>query len=196
MRVVASRWLSLVVAAAGLGLGMAFLVQLGVFERKAAEPVLAPVLKPNQITSGASRISGTDKNNLPFEINAQHGEQDAQNEDLVHLQSVVSNFTRPTGEKLNVVADLAHYQTKNKDLVLDGHVVFVQGGRFTAHMDKAAVNMDDQSLTSQSPVSVDIIGGKITADSLTISPNGEKILFKGGVKAQFVTQKDSKGDGP
>ncbi len=62
-------------------------------------------------------------------------------------------------------------------------------------MDKAAVNMDDQTLTSKSPVAVDIIGGKITADSLTITSNGERILFRGGVKARFVTQKGTSGDG-
>ncbi len=39
------------------------------------------------------------------------------------------------------------------------------------------------------------VGGKITADSLTITSNGERIIFRGGVKARFVTQKGNSGDG-
>jgi lipopolysaccharide export system protein LptC len=189
-------WLALLVLAAALGFGLTYLVQLGVFSPVVPDqPPQAPVQKPNQIVSGASHIGGFDKNNLPYEITAKHGEQDATNADLVHLQDVVSDFARPGGEKLNVTSKLAHYQTKTKALQLEGQVVFSQGSRFTAHMEKADVNMDDQSLTSRSPVDVDIIGGKITAPSLTISANGERILFKGGVKAQFVTQKDATGDG-
>ncbi|MFO1032822.1 MAG: LPS export ABC transporter periplasmic protein LptC [Hyphomicrobiales bacterium] len=189
-------WFALVALAAGAGLGLTFLVQLGVFSGgPISPPPQAPVQKPNQITSGASEIAGFDKNKLPFLITAKHGEQDVADADLVHLSDVVSDFARPSGEKLNVTSKLAHYQTKTKALNLEGDVVFTQGTRFTARMDKASVNMDDQSLQSQSPVDVNIIGGRIAAPSLTISANGERILFQGGVKAQFVTQKEPTGDG-
>lgn len=192
-----TRWLSYVALAVAAGLGLTFAVELGVFEPAApkGDGVLAPVENPNQITGGPSKISGFDKNNLPFEINAQSGVQDVKVESLVHLQTVDSVFARPNGAKLNITSKGANYETKTKDLDLVGDVVFAEGTRFVARMEKAAVNMDDQTLASQSPVSVDIIGGTITADSLTISANGERILFRGGVKANFVTQKSTSGDG-
>lgn len=196
-RVGLTRWLSYVALAAAAGLALTFAVELGLFERssKPADAPLAPVENPSQITGGPSRISGFDKNKLPFEITAEKGIQDAKTASLVHLETVESAFTRPDGAKLNITSRKAAYETKSKALELDGDVVFAEGTRFRAYMDKASVNMDDQTLSSLSPVSVDVIGGKITADSLTISPNGERIIFRGGVKARFVTQKSNSGDG-
>lgn len=192
-----TRWLSYVALAAAAGLGLIFVVELGLFERtaKTTGSQLAPVENPNQITGGPSRISGYDNNNLPFDITAQKGVQDATVESLAHLHVVDSVFARPNGAKLRITSRAALYESKTKDLALVGDVVFAEGSRFVARMDKAAVNMNEQTLASQSPVSVDIIGGTITADSLTISANGERILFRGGVRARFVTQKGTSGDG-
>ncbi len=192
-----TRWLSYVALALAAGLALTFAVELGLFERPAVktDAPQAPVENPNQITGGPSRISGFDKNSLPFEIHAAKGVQDKTVESLVHLETIDSVFQRPNGAKLNITSNGAAYETKTKDLELQGNVVFAEGQRFRAHMEKAAVNMDDQTLTSKSPVAVDIIGGKITADSLTITSNGERIIFRGGVKARFVTQKGNSGDG-
>lgn len=196
-RASASQWLAWVALAAAAGLGLTFALQLGVFDAVApkTDVVLAPVETPNQISGGPSKISGFDKNKLPFEITAQRGVQDAAVQSLIHLEQVESAFARPSGATLTITSNGAAYETKVKSLELQGNVVFAEGTRFRAHMEKASVNMDDQTLTSKSPVSVDIIGGTITADSLSISPNGERILFKGGVKARFVTQKPASGDG-
>jgi lipopolysaccharide export system protein LptC len=196
-RAAAARWFAYVALALALGLGVTFAVQLGIFGKATpkTETQLAPVEKPNQITGGPSKIAGFDKNKLPFEITASKGVQDEVNENLVHLETVDSVFARPNGAKLTINSSAAAYETKTKDLELQGSVVFAEGDRFRAHMDKASVNMEDQTLTSRSPVAVDIIGGKITADNLTISSNGERIIFKGGVKARFMTNRPKPGDG-
>lgn len=196
-RAVLTRWLSYVILAAGAGLAFTFAIELGLFQNitKTEAPPLAPVENPNLITGGPSQISGFDKNKLPFVITAKKGIQDAKIDSLVHLQQVDSNFARPNGAKLVITSRAAAYETKTKALELEGEVLFTEGARFTAHMDKASVNMDDQTLASRSPVSVDVIGGRITADSLSITSNGERIIFRGGVKARFVTQKSNSGDG-
>jgi len=192
-----AQWLAWVALATAAGLGLTFALQLGAFDAIAPKTVvdLAPVETPNQVSGGPSKISGFDKNKLPFSIVAQRGVQDAAVESLVHLKQVQSAFARPSGATLTISANGADYETKVKSLELQGNVVFAEGNRFRAYMEKASVNMDDQTLASKSPVSVDIIGGTITADSLSISPNGERILFKGGVKARFVTQKPASGEG-
>ena len=96
-----TRWLSYVVLALAAGLVVTFAVELGLFERKVqkTDAPLAPVEKPNQITGGPSKISGFDKNKLPFEITAQKGVQDEKVETVVHLETVDSNFARPNGAK-------------------------------------------------------------------------------------------------
>jgi len=192
-----TRWLSYVILAGAAGLALTFAIELGLFSDFAKKPEtpLAPVENPAQITGGPSKISGFDKNKRPFEITAQKGVQDATVDSLVHLQQVHSSFDRPDGSKLFITSKTAAYETEQKTLALQGDVRFDQGDRFRARMESASVDMADQSMQSTSPVNVDIIGGTITADSLAITSNGDRIIFRGGVKAHFVTQKSKSGDG-
>jgi lipopolysaccharide export system protein LptC len=151
--------------------------------------------KPDQITSRNASIAGRDKNDRAYEIRAKSGEQDKTVETLVHMEDVASVFERPSGAKLDVTSQKGLYDTKSKALELTGNVVFSEGTRFKAMMDKAAVNTDDLSLTSQSPVKVDMQGTMIEAGSLSVSENGSRIVFKGGVKARFLTGQKKTGDG-
>lgn len=153
------------------------------------------VEKPEQITTTNATISGRDKANRPFEISAKSGEQDKTISYLVHMQSVASVFERANGAKLDVTSDTGQYDRKSKALELSGNVVFNDGARFKAVMNKAAINTEDQSLASKSPVKVDMQGTLIEADSLTVTENGSRILFKGGVKAKFKSKTKTTGDG-
>lgn len=192
-----SRIIGLLAAVAGIALLGVFVIQAGILAPRAPQDVAPDVAiaNPEQITGENSRITGLDKNKRPFEIRAKTGQQDKTVETLVHLQTVTGAFERPSGSKLDVTAAAARYDTKSKDLALDGNVVFSEGERFKALMDKAKVNMDDQSLQSLSPVTVDMQGAHILADSLSVTDQGNRILFKGGVKARFVTKPQATGDG-
>jgi lipopolysaccharide export system protein LptC len=185
---------ALAVAAGLVGL---FVWQAGVLAPPSPQAVKADdtVEKPEQITSLNASISGRDKANRPFEITAKSGEQDKTIEHLIHMQSVASVFERANGAKLDVTSDDGQYDRKTKALELSGNVVFSEGVRFKAVMAKAAINTDDQSLASKSPVKVDMQGTMIEADSLTVTDNGTRILFKGGVKAKFKSKTKTTGDG-
>jgi lipopolysaccharide export system protein LptC len=189
--------------AGGVAAGVALLL-LGIFVWQVG--VLAPpspkdvvtndvVEKPDQITSLNASITGRDGNDRPYQISAKSGEQDKAQDHIIHMQSVTSVFERPTGAKLDVTSDTGSYDRKNKGLDLAGNVVFSEGGRFRATMQKAAIDTENQTLNSQSPVKVDMQGTLIEADSLSVTENGTRLLFKGGVKAHFETKKTKTGDG-
>lgn len=143
------------------------------------------VANPETATGQVARINGFDRNNHPYEIRAKSGVQDTAISSLIHLDGMTADFIRPAGENLTVISDTAHFDNKSKVMDLAGNVVLDQGQKFKAKMDKATVNTVDQTLQSQSPVVVETRGGIIHADSLTVTENGNRILFKGGVKAHF-----------
>ncbi len=180
-----------------LGLIGLFVWQAGVLAPPSPQSVKTDdrVEKPEQITTLNATISGRDKANRPFEISAKSGEQDKSIAHLVHMQNVASVFERSNGAKLDVTSDTGQYDRKSKALELMGNVVFSEGVRFRAVMTKAAINTEDQSLASKSPVKVDMQGTLIEADSLTVTENGTRILFKGGVKAKFKIKTKTTGDG-
>ncbi len=180
-----------------IGLVGVFIWQAGLFmpsSPTSATPE-AIVEKPNQITTLNATISGRDKADRPFQISAKSGAQDEKITNLIHMDSVTSVFERANGAKLDVTSDKGQYDRKTKALELTGNVVFSEGMRFKASMAKAAINTEDQSLASKSPVKVDMQGTLIEADSLTVTNNGTRILFKGGVKAKFISKAKTSGDG-
>ncbi len=184
------RLLGLGAIAVALVLAGVFVVQTSVLAPPSPEEVKADIkiAYPEQVSGVNSRINGLDRNQRPYEIRAKSGVQDKTIETLVHLQNVEGDFERSNGSKLDVVATGARFDTKTRDLLLEGNVIFSEGQRFVAKMTKASVNMDNQLLASQSPVEVNLQGAVIKADSLQVLDNGNRILFRGGVKARFVTK--------
>jgi lipopolysaccharide export system protein LptC len=164
-----------------------FIVKAGFLVPPAPQDVKSEIAiaNPEVATGQGARINGFDRNNHPYEIRATSGLQDKTVSSLVHLDVMTANFIRPQGENLVVTSDKAHYDSKSKQMDLDGNVVLDQGEKFKATMQKATVNTADQTLQSQSPVVVETKGGIIHADSLAVSENGNRVLFKGGVKAHF-----------
>ena len=189
-RAVVLRAVGLVAILGAIALAGSFVFQVGLLAPPQPKDVKAEITiaKPEQVTGENSRITGLDRNQLPYEIRAKSGQQDEKIETLVHLQGVDGAFERPSGSKMDVTALAATFDTKSRDLQLQGDVVFSEGQRFKALMQKASVNMDDQTLISQSPVEVDMQGTLIKAESLSVTDNGSRILFRGGVKAHFVTK--------
>jgi lipopolysaccharide export system protein LptC len=159
---------------------------------KDAPPAIA---KPDQATAAQTTYSGFDEQNRPFAINAAAVEQSKDDKNLVFMQTVDGTFERPSGQGLKVNAPQAQYRVDTKALALEGGVTFVEPGRMTAQMERAQVDVKTLTLTSDSPVDVEMNGATIKAQSISVTENGTRIHFKGGVRARFVTKPETKGDG-
>lgn len=196
-RLANAQWRANAVQKLGLiaGLGVValiayFIIKAGFLVPPAPQDVKSEIAiaNPDVATGQGARINGFDRNNHAYEIVAKSGVQDKTVSSLVHLDAMTAKFIRPTGEDLNVVSDKAHYDSKSKIMDLQSNVVLDQGTKFKAMMAAATVNTVDQTLQSKSPVVVETRGGVIHADSLTVTENGNRILFKGGVKAHFESK--------
>lgn len=192
-----TRYAGLAAGVAALGLLALFVIQTGALRpsRPGKSDQPAAVEYPDQVSGANATITGFDKNRKPFAIRAARGQQDKSVKTLVHLQDVVGNFERTTGRSMDVSASAARYDTKTRKFVLEGNVVLSEGNRMKAVMETAEIDTSDQSLRSSSAVAVDMQGASIKAGSLAVSENGTRVLFKGGVKARFVTNTAPAGDG-
>jgi lipopolysaccharide export system protein LptC len=140
---------------------------------------------PKQAVSYNSDIKGTDKQQKPFHITATRGYQDAADKNVVHLETFNGTFRKESGTDVQVTSKTGLYNSDDKVLDLSGDVVIADGTRFTARMDKATFDVHTRALTSQSPVDVLSGNSHITADSMVAENNGERMVFKGKVKARF-----------
>ena len=179
--------LSRLAAAVAVGLVLLFMYQSGFFSALLPKTPQAPmvVAMPEQITGENSRIVGFDKEKQPYEILAQKGFQDKTNPDLAHLEQVVGNFKKVNGETYQLLSNTGLYDSKSKQLDLDGAVKIIRADHFTASMDKAHVNVETKDLVSNVPVIVDMGSSSIKANGMKISNDGKTVVFFNGVKAQF-----------
>jgi lipopolysaccharide export system protein LptC len=186
-RVSLSRIFTWGAGAAFVGLVLLFVVEAGMFASLVPEPVKqqTAIENPDQITVGASRYTGSDKDRQPYWVEAKSGTQDAQNRDLVHMNSVTGELTRLSGEVLSLTSAEALYDTKSKALDLQGEVKLESKGSFVAEMARARVVLEDKAVDTDVPVRVTFDAGTINAQAMKITDDGKRILFFNGVKARF-----------
>jgi lipopolysaccharide export system protein LptC len=187
--------LSWIAAAGGLGLVLLFALQSGMFSALLPKAVQVPptVDKPEQISGQKSRIAGFDRQQQPYEITADEGFEDKTNANLAHLKTVVGNFRKANGQSYQLLSATGLYNSKTKDMELQGGVKILQADHFTTTMDKAHVNVETKDLVSDVPVLVVMPTGTIKANGMKITNDGNNIVFLNGVKAQFELTSD-KGD--
>lgn len=173
--------------ALGLGLVVLFLLQAGFFTAMLPKPKpsLPTVEMPEQITGSFSRIAGFDNEKQPYEVTAKKGYQDKEVANLVHMEDLTGTFRRGSGQSFEVFSNTGLYDSKAKEMDLEGKVRIVEAGRFTATMEKAHIEMEKKNLVANVPVLVEMGSGTIKANGMKISNDGKNILFLNGVKARF-----------
>jgi LPS export ABC transporter protein LptC len=176
----------LVLAGTVVALGAAYMISRAPHIARIGEKVsrTAPEM-PEQQVAQDNVVGGLDAANLPFKIKTLKGYQDKTDANLYHLQTVAGTFRRDNGKDLDVSGNQGTYQSVDKLLHLEGEVVVAEAPRFTAHMSKAVFDLKAKQLSSDAPVHVTLDNGTIQADSLLSENNGERLFFKGGVKAHF-----------
>lgn len=183
-----ARVLSWVFGFGFLALVGAFVWQAGMFasllpRTEPARDEAAP--KPSQVTVGASRYTGTDRDRQPYWVEADSAIQDDKNTERVHLDKVRAEMRRLSGEVVSLRAANAVYDSKAKVLDLAGDVRIVSQGNYAAQMSRATVTVEDKVMTTDVPVNVEFASGTIAANGMKITEDGARILFFNRVKARF-----------
>ncbi len=179
--------LSKVAIAFALAIVAIFLYQSGIVEALMPRNRQAPltVEKPEQISGQFSRLAGFDRENQPYELSARKGIQDKDQPNLVHMEGIAGSFKKKSGRAFLLSSNTGLYDSKLKEMDMQGQVRIEQPGKFTAVMDKAHVNIENKDLVSEVPVVVEFESGRLTAGGIKISENGRNVLFTKGVKARF-----------
>ncbi len=183
-----SRFLMKIAAATAAALALIFIGQ-SVYYKSLRSPVSEVAIEKSPIVAGGySNFSGIDKFSKPFLVRSENGAQDAKVESLMHLKTVTGGFVRRGGGDVQILSDLADYDTKTKDLTVSGHVRFEEPGRYVAYLQMAQVNLEQQKIFTNQPVQVQTGGATISADSMETSEDGSTVYMRGHVKAHFKSE--------
>ncbi|MCB1378389.1 MAG: LPS export ABC transporter periplasmic protein LptC [Alphaproteobacteria bacterium] len=184
---IVAKFLSWFAAFVGLAVVVAFLVQAGLFSALAPrEEIVRPKIdNPEQISASDSTVTGLDRQNQPYEVQARRGWQDEEKPNLVHMEELKATFHKPDGATYVLTSQTGLYDTKSRELDVTGDVEISEGDRFTARMDRAHIVVETKNLTSDVPVDVTMGSNVIRSNGLQITDDGSRILFLNGVTARF-----------
>ena len=130
-------WLFLAAAGAVVFL---FLLQAGALDalrpgppksaesKKPAAPSLEAVAEPtagkrgDQVSVSRSQFTGFDKQRQPFSVKAERAVQDRSDASKVHLERVIAELKRNSGEEIAISSRTALYDVDGKSIDLDGEV--------------------------------------------------------------------------
>lgn len=134
-----------------------------------------------------SDVSGFDDDSQPYRISAVEAKQDTSLPNLVHMRTVTGLLRRPDGKAMDVSANNAIFDSKEKSLLLSGQVTIKLADTFVARMESASVDVKKKGLTSDDDVVVvlDGDGGLITSSGIDVMDNGAEVIFRTNVRATF-----------
>ena len=123
------------------------------------------------------KLNGTDRNQRPFSLTAEKAIQDLSKPKSIELDVITAKLPMENGVYADVTADNGVYDSETKTLVMTGDVVLKTDDGMEIHLVDVDVDIGTGSLQTTNPVSLITENATITADSLRVENNGERIIF-------------------
>lgn len=128
------------------------------------------------------RYIGTDSNGRPFAITAASATQDAKDQRRITLTTLQADMTMHDGSWITLMAASGIYHQSRQHLELRGPVSVFSDLGYEFHALSAQVDLAAGSAVSERPVSGQGPFGRLSADSVRLTENGQRMRFEGNVK--------------
>ncbi len=154
-------------------------------ETPAPLPVISatPKITPQgQIALTQARYEGVDHEKRPFRITADEASGTPDREGAVSLKKPMADITFPDGSWLSAQADQGRYVSSTAFLSLSGHVRIFHDLGYELLLQVLDVSFNEGTAKSGQPVKAQGPVGRLEAQSLEVSQNGARVLFRGPLK--------------
>lgn len=128
------------------------------------------------------RLSGMDGDQRPYSLTAEKAIQDLSKPKSIELDVITAKLPMENDVYANITADNGVYNSENKTLVMNGKVTLKTDTGMEINLVDVDVDIGTGSLQTSNPVSLKTENATITADSLRVENNGERIIFEKRVR--------------
>jgi len=147
------------------------------------------VIENNKMVMKNPELNGLDKENRPYSLSAREAITDPSEPKKVALVDIAAQVPFEEGLFANIIAGTGFYDSEAKTLKLGDNVDVNTDDGMTMSLKDADVDMGTGSLVSKNPVVIKTEQAVISADSLTVNNNGEKVIFESRVKMTIYPDK-------
>lgn len=138
-----------------------------------------------KITLQAPKITGVQQGGGPYEIRASSGIQDITKPSIVELVGVDAHVGMADATTTSIRSAQGTYDSRADTMLLKGDVKIANTSGYTLNMQSALMDFRAGLFTSHERLRVDLKGGEVSADDMSISNNGHVIAFRGNVSSSF-----------
>ncbi len=142
------------------------------------------------------KFIGHDANNRPIEVTAARAIQDADDPDLVHLETIngklvmeISGVQNPDEiTEVMLSARQGNLNTKTEKIILQGDVLLHSNTDYLFKTQEVLIDLKENEIRGSVPVHGEGALGMIDAETFRLWDNGNYILFSGNVKTRFFPE--------
>jgi len=146
------------------------------------------VVSGTKITMEAPRLGGFTRDGRPYDLTARAAAQDLGNPGVLDLKEVRAHVEMVDKSVVEILAATGIYDTKADMMWLKKDITVTSSSGYAVWMSEAAVDIKKNKIVSDSAVEVKLSNGKIKANRLEVSENGELMRFDNGVVMDLVPQ--------
>ena len=105
---------------------------------------------------------------------------------MIELKKIHAKVTMRDNAMLKLDAATGVYDTKGDLVQLKDDIVLSLDNGYSGRLQEATIDVKKGKVTSDRPVTVEMLNGTLNANSLVVSDSGDLITFGGGVVLDLV----------
>jgi len=135
------------------------------------------------------RFAGKSRDGRSFVVTGREGMADAKDAHLILIDQPVLKLSTPRRKLTTMTSQTGVYNEADHKLLLKGDVRVDDGGgaRFTS--EQAVVDTRTGAVTGQTGLKAQGQAGQLQARDYTVMDEGDRMIFKGGVRGRITPQK-------
>jgi lipopolysaccharide export system protein LptC len=155
-------------------------------------------IEGTKITMDSPRISGVQQGGGAYDVAAKTGIQDTLKPNVIELLNVDAHVGMSDATTTHVLAKRGVYDNHADTMDLHGNVRIANTSGYTFILQNATIDFKQGTMTSQERSHVDMKGGYVVADTMTIDNHAHMISFGGHIVSMFQAadeDRDTPSDG-
>jgi lipopolysaccharide export system protein LptC len=182
------RWLKIVLPALAGAAVLAFVLTIKIVTGDILDlfDIAGVTVDSKSLIMEKPHLSGFKGTEHSYEVFAERAVQDLANPKIIRLEQIDAEFGLTSDVKVSLDATAGLFDGDKETLVLSDGISVSSTNGYAAQLEAAAVDFESGSMSSDTPVEIQLTEGLIRARAMRVEERGKKIVFSGGVSVTFV----------
>jgi len=146
--------------------------------------------KTNSVVMQAPHISGFEGTRRAYELKAAKATQSLSDPKMVTFTTITGHFGMDDGGVATINAGNGTFNGHDNTLEVHDGVTLATTDGTSGHLQDAAINLDQGTMSSSKPLDFKMKLGSIHANAIQVSERGKHLLFSNGVSVTYLPAGD------